>query len=38
MILVASTVEANLVNTGLLGPLGDELADDRGGRLVAAVG
>src|SRR4051794_24550764 len=37
MILVASTVEANLVNTGLLGPLGDDPADDRGGGLVAAV-
>ena len=38
MILVASAVEANLVNTGLLGPLGDDPADDRGGGLVAAVG
>src|SRR5436305_10224364 len=38
MILVASTVEANLVNTGLLGPLGDHPADDGGGGLVAAVG
>src|SRR5262249_48153953 len=38
VILVASAVEANLVNTGFLGPLGDDLADDRGRRLVAAVG
>ena len=37
MILVASAVEANLVNTGLLGSLGDDPADDRGGGLVAAV-
>src|SRR3954454_11042205 len=38
MIFVASTVEANLVNTGAPGPLGDDAADDRGRRLVAAVG
>ena len=37
VILVASTVEANLVNTGLFGPFGDELADDGGGGLIAAV-
>ena len=37
MILVASAVEANLVNTGLLGPLGDHPADKGRGGLVAAV-
>src|SRR5262249_15355792 len=37
MILVASTVETNLVNTGLLGPLGHLLAHDGGRRLVAAA-
>src|SRR5262245_16606484 len=37
MILVASTVEANLVNTSLSGALGHNAADQRGGRLVAAV-
>src|SRR4051794_8290739 len=38
MILVASAVEANLVNTGLLGTLSHDPAHDRGGGLVAAVG
>jgi hypothetical protein len=28
MILVASAVEANLVNTGVLGPLGNDTADE----------
>src|SRR4051794_37711362 len=37
MILVASTVETNLVNTGLLRTLGDQPPDDRRRRLVAAV-
>src|SRR5689334_10519285 len=37
MVLVASAVEANLVNAGLLGPLGHDAADYGGGRLVAAV-
>ena len=38
MILVASAVEADLVNPGLLGALGDGLAHERRGGLVAAVG
>src|SRR5437588_22055 len=38
VILVASAVEANLVNTGLLRPLGDQAADDGRRRLVPAVG
>ena len=37
MILVASAVEANLVNTGLFGSLGDGAADGGRGGLVAAV-
>src|SRR5208283_2019779 len=37
VVLVASAVEANLVNTGLLGAFGDDAADDRRGGLVAAV-
>ncbi len=37
MKLVASAVEANLVNTGLLGTIGNHAADDRRGRLVSAV-
>src|SRR5208283_22151 len=37
VVLVASTVEANLVNTGLLGAFGDDPPDDRGGGLVAAI-
>ena len=34
---VASAVEANLVNTGLLRSFGDDPADDRRGGLVPAI-
>src|SRR5690606_38796552 len=37
VILIATALEADLVNTGGPGPLGHQPADDRGGGLVAAV-